>query len=81
MCVMSSSRGCSPFTDGPRVQATWPLSITRRVHIVGITPQLRGGWIKQISRNVTDPMHGFPLGNQYLIMDRDAIFTQSFAAT
>ena len=44
----------------------------------GITAQPHAGWIKQIARNLTDPMDGFLLGIRYLIMDRDAIFTKEF---
>ena len=40
--------------------------------------QPHAGWIKQIARNVTDPVDGFLLGIRYLIMDRDAIFTAEF---
>ena len=50
----------------------------RRVHIAGITPQPHGSWIKQIARNITDPVDGFLVGSRYLIMDRDAIFTAEF---
>ncbi len=53
----------------------------RRVHIAGITANPHANWIKQIARNVTDPFDGILLATRYLIMDRDAIFTQSFAAT
>ena len=51
---------------------------SRRVHIAGITLQPHGGWIKQIARNVTDPIDGFLLGIRYLIMNRDTIFTAEF---
>ncbi|UCC32736.1 MAG: transposase [Phycisphaerales bacterium] len=51
---------------------------TRRVHVAGITPQPHAGWIKQIARNLTDPVDEFLLGIRYLIMDRDAIFTAEF---
>ncbi len=51
---------------------------SRHVHVAGITPQPHAGWIKQIARNVTDPVDGFLLGIRYLIMDRDAIFTAEF---
>ena len=50
----------------------------RRVHVAGITPQPHASWIKQIARNVTDPIDGFLLSTRYLIMDRDAIFTAAF---
>ena len=51
---------------------------SRRVHVAGITPQPHAGWMKQIARNIADPMDGFLLGIRYLIMDRDAIFTKEF---
>jgi transposase InsO family protein len=50
----------------------------RSVYIASITPQPHGGWIKQIARNVTDPIDGFLPGTRYLIMDRDPIFTTEF---
>ncbi len=50
----------------------------RRVHVAGITPHPHASWIKQIARNVTDPIDGFLLGTRYLIMDRDTIFTKEF---
>ncbi len=50
----------------------------RSVHLAGITRQPHAGWIKQIARNITDPVDGFLLGVRYLIMDRDAIFTAEF---
>ena len=43
-----------------------------------LLPVTLAGWIKQIARNVTDPMDGFLLGIRYLITDRDAIFTAEF---
>ena len=51
---------------------------SRCVHIAGITQQPHGSWIKQIARNVTDPIDGFLSDTRYLIMDRDAIFTAEF---
>lgn len=50
----------------------------RSVCIGGITTQPHEGWIKQIARNITDPMDGFLLDIRYLIMDRDTIFTDEF---
>ena len=50
----------------------------RSVCVAGITPQPHGSWIKQIARNVTDPIDGFLLATRYLIMDRDKIFTAEF---
>ncbi len=51
---------------------------SRRVHVAGITPQPHSNWIKQVARNITDPVDGFLLDIRYLIMDRDAIFTAEF---
>ena len=51
---------------------------TRRVHVAGITPEPHAGWIRQIARNLTDPVDGFLLSIRYLIMDRDAIFAKEF---
>ena len=51
---------------------------TRRVEILGITPQAYGDWMKQIARNLTDPMNGFCKGKKFIIMDRDPLFTQEF---
>ena len=51
---------------------------SRRVCVAGITTPPHASWIKQIARNVTDPIDGFLLGTSYLIMDRDTIFTAEF---
>jgi transposase InsO family protein len=51
---------------------------SRRVHVAGITEYPYGAWMKQIGRNLTDPIDGFLLGIRYLIMDRDAVFTSDF---
>ena len=51
---------------------------SRRVHVAGITANPHANWIKQIARNVTDPIDGFLLGTRYLIMDRDAIYIEEF---
>ncbi len=32
---------------------------TRKVEIAGIIPQAHGQWMKQVARNLTDPMNGF----------------------
>lgn len=50
----------------------------RSVKIAGITHSPNASWIKQIARNMTDPIDGFLLGMRYLIMDRDKIFTDEF---
>ncbi len=48
------------------------------MHVAGITTHPHSNWIKQIARNITDPIDGLLLGARHLIMDRDAIFTAEF---
>ncbi len=51
---------------------------TRKVEIAGIIPQAYGDWMKQIARNLTDPIEGFLRDKKYLIHDRDPLFTKAF---
>jgi len=51
---------------------------TRKVEIAGIIPQADGKWMKQIARNLTDPIDGFLKGKKFLIHDRDPLFTEDF---
>ena len=51
---------------------------TRRVHIAGIRIDPDGEWMKQIARNLTDAFDGFLLNADYLIHDRDPLFTEEF---
>jgi putative transposase len=51
---------------------------TRKVEIAGIIPQANGDWMKQMARNLTDPINGFLKGKKYLVHDRDPLFTQAF---
>jgi len=53
---------------------------TRKVEIAGIIPQAYGDWMKQIARNLTDPIDGFLKDKKYLIHDRDPLFTKEFRA-
>ena len=54
---------------------------TRRVEIAGITQAPNGPWMSQIARNLTDAEEGFLVGSQYLIHDRDPLFTSAFGIT
>ena len=54
---------------------------TRRVHFAGLATNPDEGWMLQIARNVTDAEEGFPRGKKYLLMDRDAKFSQAFRVT
>ena len=48
---------------------------TRKVEVVGIIPQAHGDWIKQMARNLTDPICGFLKDKKYLVIDRDPLFS------
>ncbi len=54
---------------------------TRRVEIAGISSQLNGRWMEQVARNLTDAEEGFLSACQFLIHDRDPLFTATFTAT
>ena len=51
---------------------------TRKVEIAGIIPQADGQWMKQIARNLTDPVNGFLKDKKFLIHDWDPLFTEEF---
>ena len=51
---------------------------TRRVHIAGIRTNPNGEWMNQLARNLTDAIDGFLLNAEYLIHDRDPLFTEAF---
>jgi len=54
---------------------------TRRVHFVGSTTNPDESWLLQVARNITDAEVGFLRGKKYLLMDRDAKFSEAFRAT
>lgn len=49
---------------------------SRKVEITGIIPQADGEWMKQMGRNLSDPLNGFLRGKRYLIHDRDPLFSE-----
>jgi putative transposase len=51
---------------------------TRTVEIAGITSEPEGTWMTQIARNLTDLSDGFLRGVQYVILDRDPLYTAAF---
>ena len=51
---------------------------TRRVHFAGCTTSPHEAWVKQSARELTAFDDGFLNSKQYLIMDRDSTFSQSF---
>jgi len=53
---------------------------TRRVHIAGTTTHPTSEWMEQIARNLTDCQDGFLTAKQFLIIDRDALFSPKFKA-
>ena len=53
---------------------------TRAVEIAGIAVDPGEEWMKQVARNLTDPVDGFLRGAKYLIHDRDPLFSKAFVA-
>src|SRR5262245_18287137 len=51
---------------------------TRTVEIAGIATQPDENWMTQVARNLTDAEEGFLLGTEYLILDRDPLYTAAF---
>ena len=51
---------------------------SRAVHIAGIRVAPDGAWMKQITRNVLDPVDGFLRHATHLIHDRDPLFTEAW---
>jgi transposase InsO family protein len=51
---------------------------TRTVAIAGITSQPDGNWMTQVARNLTDADDGFLRGMEYVILDRDPLYTAAF---
>src|SRR5262249_22855666 len=51
---------------------------TRRVQVAGIASKPDNIWMNQAARNLTDVQDGFLCGKQYLIHDRDPLFTKEF---
>ena len=47
----------------------------RRVHFAGITSNPDEAWVRQIGRNLTDPVDGFFRDKRFCLMDRDTKFT------
>ena len=54
---------------------------TRKVSIVGVTPNPNSGFMLEIARNLTDEFDGFLRNHKFLIMDRDTKFTEAFRNT
>ena len=51
---------------------------TRAVEIAGITSQPDEAWMTQLARNLTDAGDGFLRDVQYVILDRDPLYTHVF---
>ena len=54
---------------------------SRRVEIGGLARQANGIWMSQVARNLSDAEEGFLVGKQYLIHDRDPLFSREFMET
>jgi transposase InsO family protein len=51
---------------------------TRTVEIAGIASEPDGAWMTQLARNLTDANDSFLRGVQYIILDRDPLYTNAF---
>jgi hypothetical protein len=51
---------------------------TRTGEIAGITRQPAEAWMTQVARNLTAAGDGFLRGIQYVILDRDPLYTTAF---
>jgi hypothetical protein len=59
---------------------SWGYTKIRDALRTGLKIDPGGEWMKEVARNLTDPIHGFLLGAKYLIHDRDPLFTEAFVA-
>ena len=50
---------------------------SRHVHLAGCTRNPNEPWMKQMARNLTDPMAGFLRNKRYLLMDRDTKYSEA----
>ncbi len=53
---------------------------TRKVHFAGCSVQPNEAWMRQTARELTNHFDGFLLNTNYLSMDRDTNFCESFRA-
>jgi putative transposase len=53
---------------------------TRAVEVAGIRVDPDAEWMKQVARNLVDPVEGFLRGATHLIHDRDPLFAEAFVA-
>ncbi len=53
---------------------------SRAVQITGVRIAPDGDWMKQIARNLLDPVDGFLSRATHLIHDRDPVFTEAWTA-
>jgi transposase InsO family protein len=51
---------------------------TRTMEIAGIASQPDENWMTQVARNLTDAEDGFLRGTEYVILDRDPLYTAAF---
>jgi len=52
----------------------------RAVEVAGIPRAPDGDWMKQLAGNLLDPMHGFLRRTNFLVHDRDPVFTSAWTA-
>jgi hypothetical protein len=54
---------------------------SRRVESAGLARQANWLWMSQVAPNLADSSKGSLVGQQYLVRDRDPLFTAEFLAT
>jgi hypothetical protein len=52
--------------------------LSRRVQLAGCTRNPNESWMKQMGRNLTDPLVGSLRNRRYLLMDRDSTYSEAF---
>jgi len=52
---------------------------TRKVEISGVIKQANGQWMKQVAKNLVNPVDGFLKNKRYLIYYRDHLFTKKYS--
>ena len=79
-CDFFSVEALSPFGT-VRYMVFFVIEIkSRAVEVAGIRVNPDEAWMKQLARNLVDPVDGFLRGAKYLIHDRDPLFTEAFIA-
>jgi transposase InsO family protein len=61
-----------------RENRSWGYMATREVQIAGMVPAPNETWMKQVARNLIDPLAGFLGGTRLRIHDRASLLSEQF---